>query len=284
MFEIKKINNWSVTKASTLTNIRNEIYGYNDYTFNRIIARLEVCANKNFLDLPLSKWLCLLMLLQHKYPQSIDVQKKTLANIFMLDILGTYKGWRHIKGLPVRGQRTWTNGKSASKSNLTLRKFKLQIAKKIYGRLPAAEVNTAYLAEQINLVWKVQWEQEWKAAKKSRLRLSRQGGIPKADIFAMAKGHVVSPQKLKKMNKKQKQALKKNSFSLGFDLGFTKKIVDDLYKQKATEQSKRKSKRSELISLRDEKKKIKVKKKKIDIKTQKIKHALKKKSKKSAWD
>lgn len=97
----------------------------------------------------------------------------------------------------------------------------------------------------------------------------------------MAKGQIVSPQKLKKMNKKQKQALKKNTFSLGFDLGFTKKMVDDLYKQKILEQSKRKSKRSNIISLRDEKKKSKIKKKKIDVKTQKIKHTIKKKSKKS---
>jgi hypothetical protein len=98
----------------------------------------------------------------------------------------------------------------------------------------------------------------------------------------MAKGQVVSPQKMKKMNKKQKQSLKKNSFSLGFDVGFTKKLIDDLYKQQNLENSKRQSKRSQIVLLRDEKKKSKVKKKKIDLKTQKIKHALKKKSKKSA--
>lgn len=130
----------------------------------------------------------------------------------MLDILQTYKGWRHLKGLPVRGQRTWTNANSVSKSNLMLRQFKLHITKKVFSQLPPSEINTIYLAEQINLLWKIQWETEWKAAKKNRLRVVRQGGIVKTDLIGMAKGNIVSPQKLKKMNKKQKQSLKKIVF------------------------------------------------------------------------
>jgi len=232
-----------------------------------------------------SKWSALTNTIKILFPQKIHVKSKALANIFMLDILQTYKGWRHAKGLPVRGQRTWTNAWSSFRSNLTLRKFKIKIAQKIFTQLSVSDVSTAYLAEQINMLWKVQWESEWKAAKKNRLRLTRQGGAVKADLVGMAKGHVVSPQKLKKMNKKQKQALKKNSFSLGFDPGFTKKIIEDLYKTKLMEQSKRKQSRTTLVSLNETKKgKGKVKKKKMDLIAQKIKHKLKKKIKKSVWD
>ena len=78
----------------------------------------------------------------------------------------------------------------------------------------------------------------------------------------MSRGNVVSPQKLQKMNKKQKQSLKKNSFSLGFDPGFTKKLVEDLYKTYMVDQNKRQNKRVSLLSMLDEKKKLKSKKKK----------------------
>lgn len=202
----------------------------------------------------------------------------------MLDILQTYKGWRHTKGLPCRGQRTWTNGNSCYRSNLTLRRFKLKLAQRVYSQLSLNEVNTTYFAEQVNNLWKTQWEAEWKAARKNRLRLVRQGGIVKADLVNMSKGNVISPQKLKKMNKKQRQALKKNNFTLGFEPGFTKKIIDDLYKNKFVEQAKRKNSRSSLILTAEKKTKTKVKKKKVDIRSQKIKHNLKKKSKKSVWD
>lgn len=214
----------------------------------------------------------------------MDIETKNKLDIFILDILQTYRGWRHTKGLPCRGQRTWTNGNSVYRSNFVLRRFKIKLAQRVYTQLSANDVNTAYLAEQMNSLWKTQWEAEWKAARKSRLRLTRQGGTVKADLLNMSKGNVISPQKLQKMNKKQKQALKKNNFTLGFEPGFTKKIIDDLYKSKFVEQSKRKNNRTSLISYDDKKKSKSNKKKKVDIKTQKIKHNLKKKSKKSVWD
>jgi hypothetical protein len=83
----------------------------------------------------------------------------------------------------------------------------------------------------------------------------------------MAKGNVVSPTRLKKMSKKQKASIGKNTLTLGFDVGFTKKVLLDLYK------------RDKLKRLRSSKN-VK-KKKKIDIKSKIIKHNLKKKSKKS---
>lgn len=231
-----------------------------------------------------NKWSSLFRSINLIFPKTLDIEIKNRLNIFYLDILQTYKGWRHIKGLPVRGQRTWTNGNSVFRSNFVLRRYKIKLAQKMYTQLSVSDVNTAYLAEQMNSLWKTQWEAEWKAARKNRLRLIKQGGQAKADLINMSKGNVISPQKLQKMNKKQKQALKKNQFSLGFDTGFTKKIIDDLYRSKFVEQSKRKNNRVSLSSLDEKRNKSKQKKKKIDIRTQKIKHNLKKKSKKSVWD
>jgi len=268
----------------SLQNCNKNIFGFGYYYTSVFASRLEVIPKSIIYDVSPNKWTVLFSILLKKFPVKLSARSKFLTNVFILDILQTYKGWRHAKGLPCRGQRTWTNGWSSFRSNLLLRRFKIKIAQKVYNQLPPSEVNTVYLAEQINLLWKVQWESEWKAAKKNRLRMQRQGGAAKADLVSMAKGNVISPQKLKKMNKKQKQALKKNSFTLGFDPGFTKKIIEDLYKTKMLEQTSRRNRRTSMLSLTDQKKKTKVKKKKVDIRAQKIKHNLKKKSKKSVWD
>lgn len=53
-----------------------------------------------------SKWTGTFLLLNTIIPKTkINTNKKTL-NIFYLDIINIYRGWRHSRGLPVRGQRT----------------------------------------------------------------------------------------------------------------------------------------------------------------------------------
>jgi len=46
----------------------------------------------------------------------------------------------------------------------------------------------------------------------------------------MAHGQVMNPIKFQRMTKKQKQSFKKNHFTLGFDPGFTKPLLSELYK------------------------------------------------------
>ena len=41
-----------------------------------------------------------------------DVRREVSQNIKRLMDLGTYRGWRHRRGLPVRGQRTNTNART----------------------------------------------------------------------------------------------------------------------------------------------------------------------------
>jgi len=46
------------------------------------------------------------------YPVEGDVRREVSASIKRLMDLGTYRGLRHRKGLPVRGQRTNTNART----------------------------------------------------------------------------------------------------------------------------------------------------------------------------
>lgn len=90
----------------------------------------------------------------------------------------------------------------------------------------------------------------------------------------MANNQIVNPFKINKMTKKQRQLVKKNHFSLGFDPGFTKSLLAD---SKTGESSK-----SNLILKRTDLKKKKNLRKKSDNKVNK--QQLLKKKKKSVWD
>jgi len=47
-----------------------------------------------------------------KYPVEGDLRRDVTMNIKRLMDLGTYRGMRHRRGLPVRGQRTKTNART----------------------------------------------------------------------------------------------------------------------------------------------------------------------------
>jgi small subunit ribosomal protein S13 len=52
-----------------------------------------------------------------------DLKRTTNLNIKRLIDINSYRGRRHLKGLPLRGQRTRTNSRTARKLGLFLNKF-----------------------------------------------------------------------------------------------------------------------------------------------------------------
>jgi hypothetical protein len=105
--------------------------------------------------------------------------------------------------------------------------------------------------------------------------------VIKTDLYSMAQGNVMSPVKFKKLSKKQQQSYNQNHFSLGFDAGFTKPLLKELYDLRST--GKKFSKPSSVILHKSDlgKKKTGLKKKKVDFKAKKAAHVAKKKSKKT---
>jgi small subunit ribosomal protein S13 len=51
-----------------------------------------------------------------------DLKRLINLNIKRLIDIGSFRGRRHLKGLPVRGQRTRTNNRNSRKQSLNLRK------------------------------------------------------------------------------------------------------------------------------------------------------------------
>ena len=196
-------------------------YGFSYKLYSLLNTRLENRISKKIKEFKISKLLTLYDVLLTIVPNKKDLKKKNTFNVFMLDFINSYRGLRHAFGLPVRGQRTWTNAWSCYRSNLILRQFKLKLSKRLYSSITINELNIAYLAEQINNLWRIQWDSEWKKAKKQRqLQDKKSKNYFKVDLKLIASGNV-SVKNKKKLN-----------YIIGFDPGFTKYVIKQSIKFK----------------------------------------------------
>ena len=65
-----------------------------------------------------------------KYPIEGDLIRRIRGNIQRLRDIGTYRGIRHARGLPVRGQRTRTNARTKRGKRKTVGAFKKEVLAK----------------------------------------------------------------------------------------------------------------------------------------------------------
>ena len=278
MFYNYIFNNKTLDSENSLYNNVYYSYGLKKKFINYIEPRIEKNLNRSLKDLNKYEWELYLSCIYSVVPYKFSIEKRNIVNIYILDMITSYRGWRHYRGLPVRGQRTWTNAWSTYRSNWTLRNYKLISSKKNYNNVPIKDIKVATVAEYVNFTWKQQWDYEWLAAKNSRLQFKGNKNTIKIDIYAMANYQVMHPLKLKNLSKKQKQSFKKNYFSLGFDLGFTKTLLQEIYSEDPNDNLSGLTK-SSMIFKDDRLSKKNSPKKKIEVNKK-----AKKKIKKSVWD
>lgn len=224
MREGKKINGYLFYSSYSISDFffRHSCFGFSKKLYNLISSRLETRLDTKSKDLKTSKLIGIYRLLLTVVPDNKSLKKKMVFNIFMLDLVNSYRGLRHSFGLPVRGQRTWTNAWSVYRSNLILRQFKIRLSKRLYTSITISELNIAYLAEQINSLWKIQWDAEWKKAKRQRqLQAKKSRNLYKVDLKAIASANV-------SVNDKKKNS----GYVIGFDPGFTKYVIKQSLKYK----------------------------------------------------
>ncbi len=217
MREGKKINGFVFYSSYSISDFffKYSCYGFSKNLYKILLSRVETRLDLKIKDLKTSKILTVYKTLLSVVPDNKELKKKTIFNIFVLDLINSYRGLRHAFGLPVRGQRTWTNAWSVYRSNLLLRQFKIKLSKRLYTSITINELNIAYLAEQINSLWKLQWDNEWKKAKRQRqIQAKKSRNLYKVDLKAIASASVsVSDKK------------KTSSYLVGFDPGFTKYVI-----------------------------------------------------------
>ena len=88
------------------------IYGVGRSTANRILKRAEINPNTRVKDLTEQEISRIREVLEGNYVVEGDLRRDLSMNIKRLMDIGTYRGLRHRRGLPVRGQRTRTNSRT----------------------------------------------------------------------------------------------------------------------------------------------------------------------------
>jgi len=88
------------------------IYGIGNASAIRICDEAGVSPTTKTFDLDESEVVRLRDVIQGQYKVEGDLRREVQQNIKMLMDIGCYRGFRHRKGLPVRGQRTHTNART----------------------------------------------------------------------------------------------------------------------------------------------------------------------------
>ncbi len=88
------------------------IYGIGRSLSQRILAEAGVSPDVRVKDLSEEEVTRLRRALEGKYQVEGDLRREVAMNIRRLMDIGCYRGLRHRRGLPVRGQRTRTNART----------------------------------------------------------------------------------------------------------------------------------------------------------------------------
>jgi len=92
-----------------------KIYGLNSFLSNQICDQLGFHQNLRVCDLSLDQKDKLERIVTYYYVTESDLKKQVEKSFQRFLEIGCYKGFRVTQRLPVRGQRTRTNAKTAKK-------------------------------------------------------------------------------------------------------------------------------------------------------------------------
>ncbi|HOW35973.1 MAG TPA: 30S ribosomal protein S13 [Candidatus Omnitrophota bacterium] len=88
------------------------IYGIGPALARKILTDAGIDFNKRAKDLSEEEVSKITSILQKEYRTEGDLRREVTQNIKRLIDIGSHRGYRHKRGLPVRGQRTRTNART----------------------------------------------------------------------------------------------------------------------------------------------------------------------------
>jgi len=88
------------------------IHGIGPRAAREIVEKVNITAERRVHDLSDAEVLQIREVIDRDYMVEGDLRRETSMNIKRLMDLGCYRGLRHRRGLPVRGQRTHTNART----------------------------------------------------------------------------------------------------------------------------------------------------------------------------
>jgi small subunit ribosomal protein S13 len=88
------------------------LYGIGLKTSRDILTKLKIDYDKRVKDLSNDEVAAIQREVSSNYTTEGELRKEITLNIKRLQEIGSYRGLRHKRGLPVRGQRTKTNART----------------------------------------------------------------------------------------------------------------------------------------------------------------------------
>ena len=88
------------------------IHGIGPHTAHKIVTQLGIDSTRRVSDLTESEVIQIREIIDRDFLVEGDLRRDVAMNIKRLMDLGCYRGLRHRKNLPVRGQRTHTNART----------------------------------------------------------------------------------------------------------------------------------------------------------------------------
>ena len=88
------------------------LYGIGPVLAKKVLDQANIDYNRRAKDLSDEEIAKITAIIQNNYVIEGDLRREVGQNIKRLIDIGSYRGLRHRKGLPVRGQRTKTNSRT----------------------------------------------------------------------------------------------------------------------------------------------------------------------------
>lgn len=103
----------SIPEKKQIETALTYVYGIGISLSRKILAEAKIDPAKRASQLTTQEVNRLREIIEKNYKIEGDLRRELILNIKRLRDIGCWRGIRHIKGLPVRGQRTKTNTRTA---------------------------------------------------------------------------------------------------------------------------------------------------------------------------
>ena len=105
------------------------IYGIGPTAARRVLTDANVSGDVRVRDLTEAQIARIREIIDRAYTVEGELRREVAMNVKRLQEIGTYRGLRHRRGLPVRGQRTRTNARTRKGPRKTVAGRKKSVAK-----------------------------------------------------------------------------------------------------------------------------------------------------------
>lgn len=102
----------TIPKEKKITVSLRYLYGIGPSTARQVLSRAKVDGNIRTKDLTREQEDMIRSIVESQYKTEGNLRREIAANIKRLKDIKSYRGIRHAKHLPVRGQRTKTNSRT----------------------------------------------------------------------------------------------------------------------------------------------------------------------------